>query len=52
MKEKSFKGKPLPSGCGSSFNTTKEYLNINNKNMNIISSIYILTILIIFYNLN
>ena len=32
-------------------NTTKEYLSINNTNMNIISSIYILTILVILYNL-
>lgn len=32
-------------------NTNKEYLNINNTNMNIISSIYLLTILVILYNL-
>lgn len=32
-------------------NITKQYLNINNTNMNIISSIYILTIFVILYNL-
>lgn len=32
-------------------NITKQYLKINNTNMNIISSIYILTILVILYNL-
>lgn len=32
-------------------NITKQYFNINNTNMNIISSIYILTILVILYNL-